>query len=228
MPRLLAIGDIHGCSRALDALLLAVQPTVEDRLVFLGDYVDRGPDSRGVLERLLALHAAYPIVALRGNHELMMMAARRSEESLHFWLTVGGREALNSYSPSRRPGRLDDVPEAHWDFLRHSCADWFETSRHFFVHANVDPDVELRLQTSSMLHWEHFNQFSVPHLSGKVMLCGHSEQKNGRPLVLPHAICVDTYCYASGWLTCLDVLTGQMWQANQRGETREGPLEKPA
>src|SRR5262245_22201687 len=124
MPRLLAIGDIHGCSRALDALLEAVKLTAEDRLIFLGDYVDRGPDSRGVVERVLALHASYPVVALRGNHELMMLSARSNADSMQFWLAVGGRQALASYSPA---GRIDDVPETHWRFFRETCVNWYET-----------------------------------------------------------------------------------------------------
>jgi serine/threonine protein phosphatase 1 len=60
------------------------------------------------------------------------------------------------------------------------------------------------------------------------MLCGHSEQRNGRPLVLNHAICIDTWCYGGGWLTCLDTLSGRLWQANQRGETRRGSIEELA
>jgi diadenosine tetraphosphatase ApaH/serine/threonine PP2A family protein phosphatase len=226
MARLLAIGDIHGCSRALDALLLAVKLTPHDRLVMLGDYVDRGPDSRGVLERILALHASFAIVALRGNHEMMMLAARKNEASLQFWMTVGGREAMASYVPAVEAGRPDEVPEAHWRFLRTTCVDWYETESHFFVHANVDPDLPLEHQPSSMLHWEHFSQWCPPHQSGKVMVCGHSEQRHGWPLVLPHAICLDTYCYGGGWLTCLDVLSGRVWQANQIGATRGGWIDE--
>src|SRR5262245_60545946 len=226
MPRLLAIGDIHGCSRALDALLMAVKPTADDLLVTLGDYVDRGPDSRGVLERLLLLHSSYRVVSLRGNHEMMMQAAVLDQEARHFWMAVGGRESMASYSPAGRPPLMDDVPEHHWNFIRKTCVDWYETSRFIFVHANVDPELPLEAQQSSMLHWEYFHQFSPPHCSGKIMICGHSEQRNGWPLVLTHAIGIDTWCYGGGWLTCLDVLTVQLWQANQRGETRCGSLDQ--
>src|SRR5436305_5366185 len=136
MPRLLAIGDVHGCSRALDALLLAVRLAPDDRLVMLGDYVDRGPDSRGVLDRVMALHATGRVVALRGNHELIMLNARKANDSLTYWLAVGGREALESYSLSGRSGRLQDIPDSHWRFLKSECVDWYELSSHFFVHAN--------------------------------------------------------------------------------------------
>lgn len=224
MPRLLAIGDVHGCSRAFDALLLAVRLQPDDRVVTLGDYVDRGPDSRGVLDRIMLLHQTGRVVPLRGNHELMMLNARRSFDSFKFWMAVGGQEAIDSYSLSGRSGRLNDVPDSHWQFLKHSCADWYETERHFFVHANVDPELPLEAQPSSMLHWEIFTAWTPPHRSGKTMICGHTEQRQGWPLVLPHAICIDTWAYGGGWLTCLEVQTGQVWQANQAGEARSGWL----
>src|SRR5215213_6317702 len=97
MPRTLAIGDIHGCLTALDTLLGFVQPKPDDRLVFLGDYVDRGPDSKGVLDRVIELHKAGRAVCLRGNHEIMMAAARGGRDDYRFWLRVGGLEAMDSY-----------------------------------------------------------------------------------------------------------------------------------
>jgi serine/threonine protein phosphatase 1 len=224
MSRLLAIGDIHGCSRAFDALIQFVQPTASDQIITLGDYIDRGPDSRGVLDRLIHLHSQFTVTSLRGNHEIMMFSARRDAESREFWLAVGGREALASYTRRGRRGRMEDIPEEHWHFLRHVCVDWFEWGQFFFVHANVDPDLPLDQQPSSMLHWEFFNVYSPPHYSGKFMVCGHSEQRHGWPLVLPYAACIDTFCYGGGWLTCLDLSTGTIYQANQNGEVREGQL----
>src|SRR5436305_15152730 len=100
--RTLAIGDIHGCSRALDALLAAVAPRPDDQLITLGDYVDRGPDSRGVLDRLLALHATGRLVALRGNHDYMMLQARAGVDRF-MWLAFGGRPTLESYG-AESPG----------------------------------------------------------------------------------------------------------------------------
>jgi len=226
MTRLLAIGDIHGCSRAFDALLLAVQIEPEDQLVTLGDYVDRGPDSRGVLDRVIALHKQGRMVCLRGNHEIMMLQARRSFDSLKFWLAVGGREAAESYGGHGLIDWLRHVPDEHWDFLENGCADWYETESHFFVHANVSPDLPLAEQPSTMLHWENFNIWTMPHCSGKIMVCGHSEQRGGWPLMLDHAIGIDTFCYGGGWLTCLDVVSGRVWQANQQGETRVGWVDE--
>ena len=80
--RILAIGDIHGCSRAFDTLIDAVSPEPDDQIITLGDYVDRGPDSRGVLDRLVALHDGGRLIALRGNHDAMMLEARRRTDPL--------------------------------------------------------------------------------------------------------------------------------------------------
>src|SRR5947209_8595634 len=97
--RILAIGDIHGCSRALDALLAAVAPSADDLIITLGDYVDRGLDSAGVIDRLIRLSTTHSLIALRGNHEEMMLDARRAPEYLHVWKRCGGDTALISYAP---------------------------------------------------------------------------------------------------------------------------------
>ena len=102
--RTLAIGDVHGSALALDALLAVVAPTAADRLVFLGDYVDRGPDTRGVLDRLIRIRREFPhAVFLRGNHELMMTRARGDWSECRMWLSVGGERALMSYA---KPGAI--------------------------------------------------------------------------------------------------------------------------
>jgi serine/threonine protein phosphatase 1 len=226
--RTLAIGDIHGCLIALTTLLDLVAPTPEDRLITLGDYVDRGPDSRGVLELLVDLHAKGRLVALRGNHEEMMVASRTSEAMRRMWLTCGGRETLASYgAPALDAADLDIVPPAHWRFLEESCVDWFETDSHFFVHANAKADLHLDAQPREMLLWETLYVPCV-HTSGKVMVCGHTRQLSGRPRNYGSTVCIDTGAHAcEGWLTCLDVDIGRYWQADQKGRRREGMLSPP-
>jgi serine/threonine protein phosphatase 1 len=222
--RILAIGDLHGCSRALDTLLAVVQPTPQDLLITLGDYVDRGPDSRGVLDRLLRLRDTHQLVALLGNHDLMMLEARSSYSALESWLHVGGDGTLESYAPPRTEGSLDDVPAEHWDFLEAHCREWYETERHYFVHANAYADLPLAEQPTFMLRWEKLLPDARPHESGKVMVCGHTRQQSGVPLDLGHAVCIDTWPDGAGWLTCLEAQSGKLWQANQRGEHRSGWL----
>jgi serine/threonine protein phosphatase 1 len=225
--RILAIGDIHGCRTALDHLLTFVDPKPAETIVTLGDYVDRGPDTRGVIDKLIELNVTGQLVALRGNHEIMMLGAKDGgNDDLRFWLACGGLEALKSYVPEGQYPTFEDIPATHWYFLKHTCIDWYETETHFFVHANAHPDLPLPQQRTEHLHWGGFSEkWHRPHCSGKVMVCGHTEQRNGLPLNLGSGVCIDTWAYSGGWLTCLDVTNGDYWQANELGETREGNIQ---
>jgi serine/threonine protein phosphatase 1 len=221
--RILVIGDIHGCSKAFDTLLAAVQPMAEDHVITLGDYVDRGPDSSGILQRLLALEKKCRLTPLRGNHDQMMCAARDNIEADQLWLECGGKATLASYSVLGDAGKLVDVPDVHWEFLEQRCVDWFETDKHFFVHANAHPEMPLRDQPEYILLWEKLDS-PMPHCSGKVMVCGHTCQRTGVPLNLGHTVCIDTWVYGDGWLTCWDIGSGRIWQANQKSEMREAHI----
>jgi serine/threonine protein phosphatase 1 len=225
MARTLAFGDIHGCLTALDTLLGFVQPGPSDQVVFLGDYIDRGPDSKGVLDRLIELKKTGQVVCLRGNHEIMMLGARNGRNDYRFWLACGGLEAMQSYAGPDGIMTLDDIPVSHWTFVERGCVDWYETDTHVFVHANLHPDKPLDEQVTEWIHWQPLKKdWHRPHQSGKTMICGHTQQRDGEPLRLMAAVCIDTWAYGDGWLTCLDVDTGQYWQANEFGRTREGWL----
>lgn len=219
MTRVLAIGDIHGCRAALDSLLAAVAPGRDDLLVTLGDYVGRGPRSREVLERLIPLYAEDRLVPILGNHDQMMLEARHDPTKLAEWRKGFGGATLASYG-----GGLETVPSSHWKFLEHACRDWFEIDTHFFVHANAYADLPLADQPVYMLRWETFVD-PPPHCSGKIMVCGHTSQKDGRPVNLGHAICIDTWAHGGGWLTCLEARSGRVWQANERGQVRQAWIE---
>jgi serine/threonine protein phosphatase 1 len=221
--RTLAIGDIHGCFRALSTLEEFVPFERSDRIITLGDYVNRGPDSRSVLEWLIARAEQGGLIPLRGNHELMMCAAKESPRHFDEWIASGGGATLRSYTSQTGPEALECVPAEHWRFIEQKCRPYFETSSHFFVHANVRPDIPLDEQPDYMLYWEKFND-PPAHESGKTMVCGHTPQPDGPPRSIGHAICIDTGVYRGGWLTCLDVDSGTYWQANQQGQTRSGWL----
>jgi serine/threonine protein phosphatase 1 len=225
--RTLAIGDIHGCLVALEALLDAAGPAEEDRLITLGDYVDRGPDSRGVLDRLVALYEAGHVIPLRGNHDEMMLLSRYDLAERGMWLRFGGVQTLLSYGHTAGDDVYDLVPERHWRFLEHDLRNWYETPTHLFVHASAHPGVPLEEQDSYVLLWQRLDE-PVAHVSGKVLVCGHTRQEVGLPLDLGSTVCIDTGIYEEdGWLTCLHVETGHYWQANQRGRTRQGDLAAP-
>ena len=218
--RTLAIGDIHGCLTALETLLRAVDAGPDDLIIALGDYVDRGPDSRGVLELMISLWWQERLVAIRGNHDAMMCGARGDRSAQAMWRALGGDATLQSYG-----GSLDGVPPAHWDFLEHACVNYYETATHIYVHAGLWPDLPLDEQPEFVLFYERFVD-PAPHQSGKIMICGHTSQKSGLPVNRGHAICLDTKAYADQWLTCLHVESGKLWQANQRGATREMWLDE--
>ncbi|MFO0846549.1 MAG: metallophosphoesterase [Gemmataceae bacterium] len=154
MSRTLAIGDIHGCLTALLALLDLVRPGEGDRLVTLGDYVDRGPDSRGVLDQLIALYDAGRLVPLRGNHDEMMALSREDRVERRMWLRFGGVQTLESYGHRAADDVYDRVPQRHWDFLTQDLRNWHETEGHVFVHAIVRPDLPLEEQDADLLLWE--------------------------------------------------------------------------
>lgn len=223
--RLLAIGDIHGCLNQFDRLWSRVQPGADDTIVLLGDYVDRGPDSRGVIDRILELkRSGLNLVCLRGNHENMMLMARESSRDMKLWKAVGGKQALDSYaSAPGRTGRLTDVPDEHWSFLEQGLEDYFETERHIFVHAAVHRDLPMSDQPEYLLFWESLADEMV-HCSGRTVICGHTSQTSGEIKVIPGAVCIDTFAYGGGWLTCLDAASGNYWQVNHLGDSREGRL----
>ena len=224
--RVLAIGDIHGCLGPLDDLLAWVQPTADDVLITLGDYVDRGPDSRGVIQRLIELKQQRPVVCLRGNHEIMMLAAWQGDRSdRKQWLSVGGVECLGSYGrTSGKSGTFDDVPLEHWTFLQTELVDFYESELFIFVHAGVTYSDPMDEQSDSVLFWEFLGN-QMMHYSGKTVICGHTSQKTGVPKVVPGAVCIDTYIHGGGWLTCLDAISGRYWQVDAIGRRREGYVD---
>ncbi len=221
--RTLAIGDIHGCDTALTTLVKAVDLTAEDRLIFLGDYVDRGPGSKDVIDWILANRDLRETVTLRGNHEVMMLAARQSYFDLTLWLPSGGKSTFASYGVDSDRAWIGKIPDAHWKFLAET-APWFETESHIYVHAGLDPDRDLADQTEESLFWQKIDGQHAAHKSGKTVVCGHTRQSSGEILDLGHAICIDTGACAGQWLTCLDVESGEYWQANEEGGTRSGKL----
>jgi serine/threonine protein phosphatase 1 len=216
-PRTIAIGDIHGCSAAFHALLEAIRPRPDDTIVTLGDYINRGPDSKGVIERLINLAHQCRLVPLLGNHEEMLFEALADSYPVHYFLGVGGDDTLDSYGPGRE---LSLIPDDHIKFLK-SGLGYYETESHIFVHASYEPDLPMSEQTGPTLRWERLRNYGTrPHASGKTVIVGHTCQMSGEILDLGHVKCIDTHCYGDGWLTALDVQTQEVWQADREGNMR--------
>ncbi|TWT33560.1 Serine/threonine-protein phosphatase 1 [Posidoniimonas corsicana] len=218
--RLLAIGDVHGCQRALESLLDQIGLTAEDTLVFLGDLVDRGPSSNGVVDCVCELREEHNVVVIMGNHEEMMRDAISGRGLYNAWLDVGGRETIRSYG-----GDADAIPPSHSRLL-FSSAHYFEADRDVFVHASLEPGVSLPNQSSDYLRWKHLSGSEQPHLSGKRVVCGHTAQRDGVPLVLDGWVCIDTYAHGGQWLSCLDADANHVYQASEKGEVRDFSLLK--
>jgi serine/threonine protein phosphatase 1 len=213
-PRTIAIGDIHGCSAALDALVEAIKPRPEDCIVTLGDYINRGPDSRGVIERLIELSGRCHLIPILGNHDQKLLEARSDVHSTT-WIGMGGIATLDSYGPGRDIRLIPD-----FQFLE-GCLDYFETDTHIFIHANYFPDIPMDEQEVGMLRWESLREMTPgSHFSGKTVIAGHTSQKNGEILDLGHVKVIDTYCHGGGWLTAMDVQTEEVWQADREGNMR--------
>jgi serine/threonine protein phosphatase 1 len=205
--RTIAIGDIHGCAAALAALVEAVRPGPDDTLVTLGDYIDRGPDSKGVLNQLIALAGWCRLVPLLGNHEELLLAARSDAWSLEFWLACGGRATLASYGQDIGLGA---IPNEHWGFLS-GCQKVYETPTHVFVHTQ---------EGFRLPHEPEDGRPLWPRFSGKVGVVGHTAQGTGEIRDEGFLQYIDTSCHGGGWLTALEVTTGQLWQADLRGKLR--------
>jgi len=218
LNRIIAVGDIHGCSVALAALVEAIQPGPGDVLISLGDVIDYGPDSRGVIEQLKALRERTDLILLTGNHEEMLFAVLDQNRDLESWTVCGGDTTLESYGVEHPR----DLPAEDVAFLR--TAKWFhETDTHAFVHAGYYPNMPLKDTPSSALFWEFLDPNRAwPHYSGKTFVVGHTPQTSGEILDLGFVVDIDTDCSRGNWLTGLDIVSGKYWQANQRGEGRTG------
>jgi len=215
--RLIAIGDIHGCAAALRTVVEAFGPDPADTVVTLGDYVDRGPDTRGVLDVLMGLAQRCRLIPILGNHDEMLLGILGGHRYLlNGWLAFGGEATLASYDCAAP----EDIPAAHVAFLK-QCLPWHEAQRHFFVHAGYLAHLPLKKQPAEALRWGVIGDPPpVPHRSRKIAVVGHTAQKCGDVLDLGYLKCIDTYVYGDGWLTALDIHTGRIWQADKQGNVR--------
>ncbi|MDB4618047.1 serine/threonine protein phosphatase [Akkermansiaceae bacterium] len=211
----LAIGDIHGCLTSLETMFEVVKPTADDLIVTLGDYVDRGPDSKGVIDYLLHKKATHNLVHLMGNHEIQMIRALETEHDCQRFLSdlCGGKDTLDSYG-----GGFDDVLDTHWDFMK-SAALYYEVDDFILVHAGIEAKVPVADQDRETYYYQRFHS-QRPHCSEKTVVCGHTIQGD-LPTDLGYAVCLDTCAYGGGWLSALELETGKIWQTNERGESRE-------
>lgn len=200
--RLLAVGDIHGCLDKLEALVTKIRPSEDDRMVFLGDYINRGPDSRGVVDFLLDLKSKVPCVFLLGNHEKMLLEFLANNNSE--FLFNGGDKTLESYNCNNFGG----MPFSHISFFN-ELYPYYETNDHIFVHAGLKPGIPPKEQNLHDLIWIRDEFLYSDYDWGKTIVYGHTI--NRMPILLKNRIGLDTGCVyppseGYGCLTCCDVI----------------------
>lgn len=236
-----AIGDVHGRADVLADLLATVKKDAEGlgaserELIFLGDYVDRGPDSRGVIEQILALDGepGVSVLALKGNHEEAMLEFMKDASFGPVWAQHGGGATLRSYGVEPPANRMDDtqwqraqgelaaaMPAEHKRFLE-GLTTHCKRGDYVFVHAGIRPGVPLEEQTERDMLWirREFLEHGKP--LGHVVVHGHTPES--QPFAGPHRIGVDTGAYYSGRLTAVRLWGNErsFVQAHgSRGESR--------
>lgn len=220
-PRTFVVGDIHGCSTALEAVLCASGFAGNDILITLGDMIDRGPNTRGVLDFLMRLLGERRLIPIRGNHEVMMQHALDSGRDSQ-WFASGGLQTLESFGLASNKAWRSCLPKDYRSFIVHDCVDYWEDERFIFTHAGLEAGLGLADQPHSTLFWSEYNLAPAPHFSGKTSIHGHTVVSGYQPMAWPHAWFLDTGAYLpDGWLSCVDIDTGKIWQANQQGKIRQ-------
>jgi serine/threonine protein phosphatase 1 len=210
---LYAIGDIHGMRDRLVALIESLPLLPHDHLLFIGDYVDRGPDPKGVVDVLLKLQREYQCTFLLGNHESMFLSFLGWDHPAYLageaFLANGGETTLESYGYFSSLGRFQ-LPPDHEDFYR-SCRLWYVEGQYIFVHAGLsrevlplsDPKYALSRSDPREILWER-NTMDLPHSLGSTIIYGHTPAPGLQVrLNLPYSIGIDTGCVFGGPLTAI-------------------------
>jgi serine/threonine protein phosphatase 1 len=201
MPFIYAVGDIHGCWDKLRRLIDRCEQHADgapSRFVFLGDYIDRGPESAAVLDFLIDRQAQSPeaVVTLMGNHEAMLLGALDGTMSPMSWLQQGGAATLQSYGAAD----VCELPGAHLDWLR-TLQLSHDDGHRFFVHAGVDPGRPLHAQSEFALLWIREPFLSDRRDYGRLMVHGHTPIRSGMPDLRSNRLNVDTGAVFGGPLT---------------------------
>jgi serine/threonine protein phosphatase 1 len=191
-PLVYAIGDIHGSLHKLRDLMMLCERHADGRtasFIFLGDYIDRGPDSRGVVEALMDMQSRQPdrVIALKGNHEAVALEVVDGETEAELWLREGGTATLRSYDIDD----ARDLPDEHVAWLR-ALPLCYDDGRRFFVHAGVDPEKPLGAQRDRDLIWIREPFLSDARDYGRLIVHGHTPQTDGIPDFRGNRLNLDT------------------------------------
>lgn len=213
--RRIIIGDVHGHYDGLMLLLEAIAPGADDSVYFLGDLIDRGPQSAQVLDFV----QKSPYHCLLGNHELMLLdvvTKRASSQVRHAWLYSGGYETLNSY-------KTGTIPQYHIEWIQ-NLPTYLDLGDIWLVHAGVNPKIPMAQQGAEQFCWvrQEFHSINQPYFADKLIIVGHTITFT-LPGVSPGELAlgqgwldIDTGAYhpKSGWMTAVDITNQQVYQVN--------------
>jgi serine/threonine protein phosphatase 1 len=196
-----AVGDTHGALHKLETVVARCRDHADGRparFIFLGDYIDRGPQSAGVIRYLMELEAQMPgdVVSLMGNHEEMLLSIIDGAVSAEGWLPQGGSQTLESYGVED----VRDLPREHIDWLR-ALRLSYDDGRRFFVHAGVNPERPLDAQDDHDLLWIREPFLSDPRDYGRLIVHGHTPVDNGVPDLRGNRLDLDTRAGYGGPVT---------------------------
>jgi serine/threonine protein phosphatase 1 len=203
MEKILAIGDIHGCLDKLISLMgiIDMDPK-KDTLVFIGDYIDRGPQSKEVVDYLIDLARRQTrVIFLKGNHEQMLELYLSGTDRLSF-LANGGYATLSSYSKDSSAAEANPIPSVHLEFFDNLRL-FYETEQYIFVHAGLKPDKPLEEQDEWDMLWIRDEFIYSDFYFGKRVIFGHTPFP--KPLVFDNKIGIDTGAVYGNKLTCIEL-----------------------
>ena len=218
--RVLAIGDIHGCFQDLKNLVEnKIQLTRNDRLIFLGDYIDRGLQSKEVVDYIIALQKNYKVITLLGNHETMLLSALKNEDHWPVWLMNGGAKTLSSFGIST----INGLSNRYVSFFK-KLIPFYRIGDYLFVHAGFNDYTENPFDDIYDMLWRCREKYTHPALKDKVIVHGHCLVKPGKCLDAVRdnhrVIGIDTGCVYKkskdyGQLTAYSVYEGQLYFVKQ-------------
>jgi serine/threonine protein phosphatase 1 len=197
------VGDIHGCLEMLRRLIDKIEwnPS-NDRLIFIGDYIDRGEDAKGVVDFVLSLKEDSSLVeCLIGNHEYMFLDYLSGVNTQSFLLN-GGLSTLRSYKELRQSKDGPPIPPTHLDFFSSLLA-MVEVEQYYIVHAGFRPNVRVEDQDLIDMVWIRDEFIYSDYDFGKVVIFGHTPFN--RPLIIKNKIGIDTGAVYGNCLTCLEL-----------------------
>jgi len=214
MEKIFAIGDIHGCLFKLEQLISLLRNRIDrekDTLLFIGDYIDRGPDPKGVVDFVLDLRNYFArAVFLLGNHEEMFLNYINGRNGGYMFFMNGGDATAASYGSQDPQGRgVIEVPKDHMEFFT-TLLPSYETEDYIFVHAGLRPGMPLAEQAKEDLLWIRYEFIRSSYNFGKTIVFGHTPLLE--PLIERNKIGIDTGAVYGGPLTCVELPAQRIYQ----------------